>query len=447
MNASYRRKLHLLLFATVSSLLVVVAGTAGGQQNDAGDEPPLPSDVVVDVDAIESNVVKIGIPDLVGPARYGSEGGGVLRRDFHLMPGYRVIGPRQINHDTDSEGLGMDRGRWGSLQAHGVIKGQVEESGGNLTVQMRYFHLARGSAPVVSKTYRGEADDLRRWMHDFGNEILAEITGTAGPFGTHIAWAQRIGPGRKDVMCADMDGYQPRRVTNGRGIAMLPGFGPNNRIWWTVLTRGGMFISHTGLRGRPILEGNGLNMAPSICNDKVFFVSSRDGNSEIYSANLDGTGLRRLTNNRAIDVSPTCHPSGKVAFVSARHGNPQIWMMNADGSNQRRLTYKGTHNQTPAFCPNPRHDVLAFTGRDHTLDIFTLDVSTNTYTRITQGQGMNKDPAWSPDCRIVAFTSNRRGAPGVYMASPLGFNQNQVIEGAAETVRWQYEHWAGRQGR
>jgi TolB protein len=338
----------------------------------------------------------------------------------------------------------MDRGRWGQLQAHGVIKGQVQESGGNLTVEMRYFHLARGSAPVVSETYRGDADQLRRWMHDFGNKILAEITGTAGPFGTHMAWAQRIGPGRKDVMCGDMDGFQPRRVTNGRGIAMLPSFGPGNKIWWTVLTRGGMFISHTGVRGRPVLEGNGLNMAPSICNDRVFFVSSRDGNSEIYSANLDGSGLRRLTNNRAIDVSPTCHPRGKVAFVSARHGNPQIWIMDADGSNQRRLTYKGTHNQTPAFCPNPSHNVLAFTGRDHTLDIFTLDVGTNTYTRITQGQGMNKDPAWSPDCRIVAFTSNRRGAPGVYLASPLGFNQNQVIEGAAETVRWQYENWAGR---
>jgi TolB protein len=117
--------------------------------------------------------------------------------------------------------------------------------------------------------------------------------------------------------------------------------------------------------------------------------------------------------------------------------------MNDDGTGQRRLTYKGTHNQTPAFCPNPSKNILAFTGRDSTLDVFTLDVGTNEYTRITQGQGMNKDPAWSPDCRIVAFTSNRRGAPGVYLASPLGFNQNQIVEGAAETVRWQYEHWAG----
>ncbi len=441
MNESKRRTIHLTFFAATAAFFVVVAGTAGGQQQ-AGEEPPLPTDVVVDVDAIESNVVKIGIPDLVGPARWGSEGGGILRRDFHLMPGYRVIGPRQINFDTESEGLGMDRARWGSLQAHGVIKGQVQESGDSLTVELRYFHLARGNAPVVSETYRGNADQLRRWMHDFGNKILDTITGTPGPFGTHMAWAQRIGPGRKDVMCGDMDGFHPRRVTNGRGIAMLPSFGPGNKIWWTVLTPAGMYITNTALRGRPLIQGDGLNMAPAICNDRVFFVSSRDGNSEIYSANLDGTGLRRLTNNRAIDVSPTCH-GDKVAFVSARHGNPQIWMMNADGSNQRRLTYKGTHNQTPAFCPHPGHNVLAFTGRDHTLDIFTLDVGTNTYTRITQGQGMNKDPAWSPDCRIVAFTSNRRGAPGIYLASPLGFNQNQVVEGAAETVRWQYENWAG----
>ncbi len=438
-----RRRVGTTLF--VSLILggaVAVAGTAGGQQ-PRGDEPPLPENVVVDVDMIESNVIRIGIPDLLGTGGTPAEAAGILRRDFHLMPGYRVIGPAQINFNTESEGMGMDRGRWGGLQANGVIKGRVEGSGNSLTLEMKYFHLASGSAPVLTETYRGAPTQLRRWMHDFGNKILAQITSIPGPFGTHLAWAERIGPGRKDVKCADMDGHAPRRVTDGQGIAMLPSFGPDDNIWFTRLTPTGMFVSHTGVRGRPVLEGNGLNMAPAICNGKVFFVSSRDGNSEIYSSSLDGSGLRRLTNNRAIDVSPTCHPNGKVAFVSARHGNPQIWIMNADGSHQRRLTFKGTHNQTPTFCPNPRRNVLAFTGRDHTLDIFTLDVGTGEYNRITQGQGMNKDPAWSPDCRIVAFTSNRRGAPGVYLASPLGFNQNKIVDGAAETVAWQYEHWAG----
>ncbi len=433
---------HAVVAGALFALAAAIAEptrVGGQQQPAAGEEPALPENVVVDVDAIESNVFRMGIPDLLGGNPNGSAGGGILRNDFNLMPGYRVIDPRSIHFDVESEGLGMEAARWGGLQANGVIKGQVTETNGRIAVEMRFFMLARGSSPALTKSYEGTTDQLRRFMHDFGNEVLRTITGEAGPFGTHITWAQRMAPGRKDVHCADMDGYGNMRVTNGRGIAMLPSFGPDHTIWFTRLTESGMFITHTGIHGRPVLEGNGLNMAPSICGDRVYFVSSRDGNSEIYSARLDGTGVRRLTDNRAIDVSPTCGPSGKVAFVSARHGTPQIWIMDADGGNQRRVTYRGTHNQTPAYCPDPRKPLLAFTGRDSTLDIFTVNVNTSEYTRITQGQGMNKDPAWSPDCRIVAFTSNRRGAPGIYLASPLGFNQNRVVEGEAETVRWNRE--------
>jgi TolB protein len=425
-------------FAALALVFSIVPFQVSGQPQPPGDEPALPENVVVDVDAIESQVFRIGIPDLMGPTEHGSAGGEILRRDFTLMPGYTVIGPRQLRHDVASEGMGMDAGQWGRLQANGVIKGQVTATGNQLSVEMRFFQLSRGSSPALTKSYSGAASDLRKWMHDFGNEVLRTITGEAGPFGTHITWAERVGPGRKDVKCGAMDGHGAMRITNGRGVAMLPAFGPNNTIWFTRLTPAGMFITKTGTHGRPIIQGNGLNMAPSICGDRVYFVSSRDGNSEIYSAALDGSGVRRLTNDRAIDVSPTCGPGGKVAFVSARHGTPQIWVMNADGSGQRRVTYRGNHNQTPAFCPDPRKPLLAFTGRDHTLDIFTVNLSTNEYTRVTQGQGMNKDPAWSPDCRIVAFTSDRRGAPGIYLASPQGFNQNRVIEGAAETIRWQY---------
>jgi hypothetical protein len=37
---------------------------------------------------------------------------------------------------------------------------------------------------------------------------------------------------------------------------------------------------------------------------------------------------------------------------------------------------------------------------------------------------------------LIAFTSNRRGSPGVYLSSQDGLDQNLVINGVAETVRW-----------
>jgi TolB protein len=429
---------HWITAAAVAALAFAAMPAAVGQQQPA-EEPPLPSDVLVEVDAQESNVFRIGIPDLAGEAPYKSEAGGIARNDFTLMPGYTVIGPRSLNHDTDGEGLGYDASAWARHQVNGVIKGQVEESGGRLSVQMRFFWMARGSAPALSRTWQGEPDGLRTFIHDFGNEILELVTGTRGPFGTKITYAKREGPGRKDVYCSHMDGFNQTRVSNGRGIAMLPTFGEDGHVWFTRLTEGGMFITRSAMRGRRVIEGNGLNMAPAVCDGRIYFTSSRDGNSEIYSADMEGRNVRRLTDHPAIDVSPACAPNGKLVFVSARHGTPQVWMMDRDGTNPRRISFKGNHNQTPAVCPLANKPLIAFSGRDDgTFDIFTVNYRTQEYVRVTQAQGMNKDPAWSPDCRIIAFTSERRSQPGVFLASPQGYNQQRVVEGVAETVDWRH---------
>ena len=46
--------------------------------------------------------------------------------------------------------------------------------------------------------------------------------------------------------------------------------------------------------------------------------------------NRDGSGVRRLTNNPAIDSTPTWSPTGtQIAFTSDRSGSPQIYVMDA----------------------------------------------------------------------------------------------------------------------
>ncbi|MEM9188142.1 MAG: hypothetical protein AAGF12_03140 [Myxococcota bacterium] len=430
-------KRPLTLSFLLSSLILIgmTVLPATGQPPTESEEPALPTETIV-VDAQLETTSRIAIPDLIGAAPHAAAGGEVLRNDFTLMPGYRVVGPNGIQHDTDAEGLNLRASNWRSLNLVGVIKGEVTPASGGVRVQMRFWRANALSNPAVEHTYTGSPERLRRYMHHFGNKVLLELTGKLGPFGTKLAFARRIQPGRKDVMCAHMDGHNVLRVSNGRGIAMLPSFSSDGHIWFTRLTRVGMFITRSATRGRRIIEGNGLNMAPSICGNRIFFVSSRDGNSEIYSSDMNGRDLRRLTNNPAIDVSPSCGPNGKVAFVSSRHGSPQIFWMNADGTQQDRVTYRGAHNQTPSFCQDPNRPLIAFTGRDGNLDIFTVNPTNREIIRVTQGTGNNKDPAFSPDCRMIAFASDRRRAPGVYLSSPLGFEQNRVVEGQAETLSW-----------
>ena len=67
-------------------------------------------------------------------------------------------------------------------------------------------------------------------------------------------------------------------------------------------------------------------------------MSNREGNWEIYVVNVDGSGLRRLTNNAANDGLPTWAPDGRaIAFVSDQEGGWAVWAMNPDGSGRRKL--------------------------------------------------------------------------------------------------------------
>lgn len=98
----------------------------------------------------------------------------------------------------------------------------------------------------------------------------------------------------------------------------------------------------------------GINRYPSWSPDgrKIAFVSERDGNSEIYMMNADGSDVTRLTDHSADDWGASWSPDGrKIAFVSDRDGNDEIYMMNADGTNVTRLTNNPGVDKFPVWQP------------------------------------------------------------------------------------------------
>ncbi|MGQ9552959.1 MAG: protein kinase domain-containing protein [Anaerolineae bacterium] len=70
----------------------------------------------------------------------------------------------------------------------------------------------------------------------------------------------------------------------------------------------------------------------------LVFMSTRDGNWDVYRMEMDGASLTRLTATPANDGLPTWSPDGSmVAFVSDRDGQWAVWAMAADGSGQQKL--------------------------------------------------------------------------------------------------------------
>ncbi len=428
------KRLPVLIASSLAmAALLVVSATNLGQSQQRGEDEPLPErGVVIDIDSPERTLYKIAVPNLLGPQAMGASGSEIMRNDFKLVSLFQVLDSRSFLADLNAEGLNIVPNSWSPVGAQGVIKGRITQTANEIQVEMRFFDLSRGANPALTRTYNGGRGELRRFMHDFANEVVRLLTGKAGAFGTRLTFARRAGPGRKDVYVSQFDGHGVGRVSSGEGVSMLPSFGPGG-VWFSRLTDTGMFITHSNAENRRIIDGDGLNMGPTVCGGRVYFTSTRDGNSEIYSASTDGTDVQRITNHPAIDVSPACGPGGRIAFVSTRHGGPQVFVMNASGGGVRRVTFRGSHNQTPQWCPDAGQPLLAFTGRSGGMDVFTVNIATQEYTRITQGQGVNKDPAFSPDCRMLAFYSSRGG---IFLSNPEGLNQNRVVSGHAETIRW-----------
>jgi Tol biopolymer transport system component len=78
--------------------------------------------------------------------------------------------------------------------------------------------------------------------------------------------------------------------------------------------------------------------APAVYGKRVAFMSDRSGSWEVYSINLDGSGLAQLTNNRANDGLPTWSPDGQtIAFVSDEGGAWAVWAIDLEGANRRKL--------------------------------------------------------------------------------------------------------------
>jgi len=81
---------------------------------------------------------------------------------------------------------------------------------------------------------------------------------------------------------------------------------------------------------------------------KLVFAQKTDVNdesTEIFTIDVDGQNLERLTDNEHWDLYPAWSPDGtRIAFLSKRDNDLDIYMMNSDGSNPHMFYDSGSHD-------------------------------------------------------------------------------------------------------
>lgn len=103
------------------------------------------------------------------------------------------------------------------------------------------------------------------------------------------------------------------------------------------------FKTETGIFDIDALESLGRVSNPQVSPDgkKILYgvsyesVELNKSNNELYSMNIDGSDVKRLTKSAQSESEAVWIDNGrKIAFVALHDGKPQMWVMNADGTNR-----------------------------------------------------------------------------------------------------------------
>lgn len=163
-------------------------------------------------------------------------------------------------------------------------------------------------------------------------------------------------------------------------------------------------------------------------NDRIVFMSDRDGNREIYTMNPDGSDWERLTNHPEQDIYPSWSPDKRtIVFVSNREdARDNIYTMNADGSRVRRLTQGSSYSQDPAFSPDGRY--IAYSSDETgSFDIYVMDADGSNPRRLTNSEDYDLQPAWSPDGTQIMFVRDVDFTPKIFVMNNDGSGERLLV--------------------
>lgn len=168
---------------------------------------------------------------------------------------------------------------------------------------------------------------------------------------------------------------------------------------------------------------------------QIAFTSDRDGDFDIWVMNANGSGLRQITDHPGVESAPHWSPDGRrFVFGSERDGkDSEIWTVGLDGRNLQRLTDNDADDDTPDWSKQGR---IAFeSDRDGDYDIYTVNEKGKELFRVTSNDSSDFWPDWSPDGKRLAFRSNADGDQDVYSVTADGSGLRKLSFNKADDHR------------
>lgn len=164
---------------------------------------------------------------------------------------------------------------------------------------------------------------------------------------------------------------------------------------------------------------------------RIAFVSSRDGNCEIYVAKSDGTGQRNLTQSSADELYPSWSPDGSQVVFTA---GGQIRILDLSSGDIAELPESDLMHSYPDWSPDGKS--IAFSGGRQepgpgaVNQIYVMAANGGEEVPLTDGESLLTAPQWSPDGRTIAYFDH--GDPFIILIT--------TTDGAETSIRYEGGH-------
>lgn len=410
-------RFNFLVILALALFICAQEAKAQGGYNDA-------ASVIIDINQGAGRKFNVAVADLLPLSDRTDQNAAYLparlRANLAMTGLFNALDQRsfiEINSYSGLDGSPVDFQAWTAIGADFLVKGGMGISGSRLTLEMRLFDVGMGRQ-MLGKRYTGSLKDARKMINQFTNSVLEAITGIPGVFGSEIIFVSGD-KSQKSIMLTELGGDDAEQLAGFKnGPSTQPTLGPGGKTAW---------IHRNGKKYELLVDGKvtssgELHLSPAIAPDgTVAAAVSGPSSTGIYK--FAGRRKSPLVDQGGINVSPSFSPDGgQMAFVSNQSGTAQIYIAPASGGPGVRLTGEGKSTD-PAWSPTGEY--ITFVTRE--TDICIIRPDGTGLRQLTGGQGVNMRPSFSPDGRMIVFSSNRNGRSQLFIMAANGDSQQPLM--------------------
>jgi len=165
--------------------------------------------------------------------------------------------------------------------------------------------------------------------------------------------------------------------------------------------------------------------------DKIVFTSTRNGDLDLYTMDIDGKNVKQITNELGYDGGAFFSPDGKkLVFRASRFKTEEskkeyqdylkqglvaptsmeIFVCNVDGTGLKQVTNLGKANWAPFYTPDGKKIIFSSNHkgtRGFEFNLFMVNEDGTGLEQITYDKVFDSFAMFSPDGKKLIFSSNR----------------------------------------